>query len=259
MNASISYLLTRVAGCTLTVLITMILAGGSALFTQEPGECNVSIGLSEEVAGLVDFSGAVGELDVGVSGSVEVQESCNPLSVNSTVAWITLANIGPDPEIPSGLVLRADVQVAPNESPLTRTGLIEAVASTGATGAAEIFQWFNPNVEPVLTLRPEMLSFSFSREGGAARQTLAASNEGTGSMPFQVFSPTQSGGTWLSVSPNSGELGQGEQVGSERNGGPHRLRGPLVNSAVKSSECCLSPVGWLSSKANLAVDFPRKG
>ena len=81
---------------------------------------------------------------------------------------------------------------------------------TGESARSQAVQL--PVGEPPLVGSPRSLSFSFVQLSEAAIQRLFVSNTTSDSLPFQVAVTTQSGGPWLSVTPENGDVTPAEAV-----------------------------------------------
>ena len=75
---------------------------------------------------------------------------------------------------------------------------------TGESARSQAVQF--PVGEPPLVGSPRSLSFSFVQLSEAAIRRLFVSNTTSDSLPFQVAVTTQSGGPWLSVTPENGDV-----------------------------------------------------
>ena len=110
--------------------------------------------------------------------------------------------------------------------------------------SGQVFQDPGAWNEPPLVANPRSLSFSFVQMSEAAIRRLFVSNTRSDSLPFQVAVTTQTGGPWLSVTPESGDVTPVESGRSHCAGRPGRFPpGDLLGRNPDLEFCCSASDG----------------
>ena len=138
----------------------------------------------------ISFSGAV----PGLALSTSTQNGASWLHVSpQSGATPRLIEVSADPT---------------NLTPGTYTGTIAITAPDAAPPLSMVTATFNVTEAqaPKLAIDKQSLSFPFPKDGAPRSRPLRVSNDGGGTLPFTAQVITTTGGSWLSVSPASGQV-----------------------------------------------------
>jgi uncharacterized protein (TIGR03437 family) len=188
------------------------------------------------ITGSVTVLGSV----VGLAFSVSISTASGGNWLSSSVAS------GNTPEL---LSIATDPS---NLAPGSYTGTV-TIVPVGATPTAltvAVTFTVGPALPPNLSVDQPSLSFTYPNGAPARSQTLKIFNAGGGSLPFSVTAATQTGGSWLSVTPASGSVSPGLPVALTVTANPANLAtGTYTGSIIIQS----NGGGSITVPVNLAI------
>jgi uncharacterized protein (TIGR03437 family) len=153
--------------------------------------------------------GAPVTMNVAVQGSVQGLSFTVSAATASGGSWLSVgAASGNTPDL---LLITADPS---NLAPGSYTGTI-TVAPAAATPASLIFTvtfTVGAALPPQLSVDQPNLSFTYPAGAPVRSETLKVSNAGGGALAFTVSAAKVTGGSWLSVTPVSGNVSPGNPV-----------------------------------------------
>ena len=190
----------------------------------------------------------------GVGFSIE-------LSTSSGGAWLTAA--------PSAGFMPATVEISarPAElAPGTYEGTVTVMAPDAAPPSRTIAVMFivEQAAPARLGVEPDNLSFSFTEGAPAITKTILVSNQGGGSLDFNVSATTASGGAWLSVSPSGGTatslVPASLTVAADPRGlGASAYRGRIVIESTTTNELITVPVTMTITEVRQTISLSKTG
>ena len=170
-------------------------------------------GVPNQVVDTIALDPATGILYIGTDTGVLACSSCGGVSASGN--WAPLG---------TGL---PNVQVSTLS--ITHDGAT-LVAWTYGRGA-----WSIPMLASPLVVSPLSLSFAAGGTTPPAPQTFTITNQGTGSLNWSATATTNSGGTWLSVSPPAGSTAVGASTPVSVSVNPAGLAGGWYTGAIAVS------------------------
>jgi uncharacterized protein (TIGR03437 family) len=193
------------------------------------------------------------------SGGAPIAQNVTVLSAVPGIAFAVSANTanggnwlsagagsGNTPEL---LSITADPS---NLTPGSYTGTITVLASTATPAFLTIGVTFTVSaaLPPQLSVDQPNLSFTYPNGAPARSETIKISNAGGGALAFTVSAATNTGGSWLSVTPVSGSVSPGAPVALTVTANPANLPAGTYTGSVSIQS---SGGGSITIPVNLAI------
>ena len=190
----------------------------------------------------------------GVGFSIE-------LSTSSGGAWLAAS--------PSAGFMSATVEISarPAElAPGTYEGTVTVMAPNAAPPSRTIAVTFivEQAAPARLGVEPDNLSFSFTEGAPAITETILVSNQGGGSLDFNVSATTASGGAWLSLFPPAGSAAAAVPVALAAEADPEGVaagayRGRIVIESTTTNELITVPVTMTITEVRQTISLSKTG
>ncbi len=181
------------------------------------------------------------------------------LSVPANVPWLDLSPV-------SGVAPRL-IQVVADPTglaPMTYHATLTITTPNANPAITKIAVTFTvtASVPPALSIDKTSLSFPFPQQGSARSQSVTVSNSGGGTLPFTAAATTNSGGSWLSVSPTGAQALPGTPAALTVTANPAGLSAGTYGGQVTVTAGAQSqsvPVTMTVSSLNQAILLSQSG